>query len=217
MALPHCCQRLLRGAPKVKLLVILAYPAESARGVVGAVGGAGELPRRVEDSGAPDLSGEAARQASLALEDYSGTALFFACVRRLRPDFRLTAEDARQIAHICRLLDGLPLAIELAAARARTMPLERIAQELEHGLHFLTTNMRDLPQRHRSMTAALDHSWRLLSERERHVLRHLWVFRGGFTQKRPRRWPGRHLPISKHWLMRLGCDWPQTVGTCCTS
>ena len=62
------------------------------------------------------------------LEHYSATALFLACVRRVRPDFQPTAGDARHIVHICRLLEGYPLAIELAAAWIRTLPLARIAQ-----------------------------------------------------------------------------------------
>jgi predicted ATPase len=194
---------MLRGAPKVKLLVTsrvrlnlreewlaplegLEAPALEHEGAKEPHSGAGEEREARSDAHESSrfASFEGLRTFAVqptALEGYSATALFLACVRRLRPDFQLTAEDARQIAHICRLLDGLPLAIELAAARARTMPLERIALELEHGLHFLTTTMRDLPQRHHSMTAALDHSWRLLSERERRVLRQLWVFRGGFN------------------------------------
>jgi predicted ATPase/DNA-binding SARP family transcriptional activator/tetratricopeptide (TPR) repeat protein len=115
------------------------------------------------------------------LDNYSATALFNACARRVQPDFRPTAEDAHHIVHICRLLDGMPLAIELAAAWARTLPLAKIAHELERGLGVLTTTMRDLPPRHRSMVAAFDHSWRLLSDREQSILCQLSVFRGGWT------------------------------------
>ena len=117
------------------------------------------------------------------LERYSATALFLACVRRVRPDFQPTADDARHIVHICRLLEGYPLAIELAAAWIRTLPLARIAQELEHGLDVLTTTMRDVPARHRSMVAAFDHSWRLLSPREQSLLRQLSVFSGSWTEE----------------------------------
>ena len=117
------------------------------------------------------------------LERYSATALFLACVRRVRPDFQPAADDARQIVHICRLLDGYPLAIELAAAWTRTMPLAKIAHELAHGLDVLTTTMRDVPPRHRSMAAAFDHSWRLLSPREQSILRQLSVFNGSWTEE----------------------------------
>jgi predicted ATPase/DNA-binding SARP family transcriptional activator len=116
-----------------------------------------------------------------SLVHYSATALFLACVRRLRPGFQPIDNDARQIAHICRLLDGMPLAIELAAARIHSLSLEKLARELEHGLQLLSTSVRDVPQRHRSMTAAFDHSWRLLNPRQQSILRQLSVFRGSCT------------------------------------
>ena len=126
---------------------------------------------------------DSARNDTEVLEHYSATALFLACVRRVRPDFQPTADDARHIIHICRLLEGYPLAIELAAALVRTLPLARIARELEHGLACLTTTMRDVPARHRSMVAAFDHSWRLLSPREQSLLRQLSVFNGSVTDE----------------------------------
>ena len=118
----------------------LPAPAEPARGVAGAVGRAGDAgglritkARRSRTSGADEVhearSGlsEPSRFVGFVslrdfalqpatLEHYSATALFLACVRRLRPDFRPSDEDARQIVRICRLLDGMPLAIEMAAA-----------------------------------------------------------------------------------------------------
>ena len=115
------------------------------------------------------------------LESYSGTALFLSSVRRLRFGFEPTAEGARQIARICRLLEGIPLAIELAAARVQTLALGKIADELERDLALLATTMRDVPQRHRSMIDVFDYSWRLLSAREKNILRQLSVFRGGFS------------------------------------
>ena len=116
------------------------------------------------------------------LQQYSAAALFLASIHRLRPDFSLTLEDARHIAHICQMLEGTPLAIELAATWIRTLTPAEIAGELAHGLDLLTTTLRDVPPRHRSMTAAFDHSWRLLKPREQSILRQLSVFRGGFTQ-----------------------------------
>ena len=126
---------------------------------------------------------DSARNDAALLETYSATALFLACVRRVQPDFRPTAGDARHIVHICRLLEGSPLAIELAAAWIRALPLAQIERELEHGLDLLATTMHDVPLRHRSMTATFDHSWRLLSPSERSILRQLSVFRGGFTRE----------------------------------
>ena len=101
--------------------------------------------------------------------------------RRVRPDFQPDADAARHIVRICRLADGLPLAIELTAAWVRALPLAEIARRLEAGLDLLATTQRDVPARHRSMRAAFDHSWRLLSAHERSILRQLSVFRGGCT------------------------------------
>ena len=124
---------------------------------------------------------DSARNDSGILEHYSATALFLSCARRIRPDFRPTTADAQLIVHICRLLGGMPLAIELAAAWVRVLPLAEIARQLEAGLDLLATTQRDASPCHRSMRAAFDHSWQLLSARERSILRQLAVFRGGCT------------------------------------
>ncbi|MDQ1300863.1 MAG: hypothetical protein QG637_783 [Chloroflexota bacterium] len=126
-------------------------------------------------------SAHAKRACLEELESHSATALFLSCARRIRPDFRPTTADAQLIVHICRLLGGVPLAIELAAAWVRVLPLAEIARRLEAGLDLLATTQRDASPRHRSMRAAFDHSWRLLAARERGILRQLAVFRGGCT------------------------------------
>jgi DNA-binding CsgD family transcriptional regulator/tetratricopeptide (TPR) repeat protein len=77
----------------------------------------------------------------------------------------------------------MPLAIELAAAWAKTLPCSAIAAEIERNLAFLEANLRDLPERHRSMRAVFDQSWQLLAEDERSVFSRLSVFRGGFTRE----------------------------------
>jgi DNA-binding SARP family transcriptional activator len=115
------------------------------------------------------------------LEEFSATGLFLACAHRLRPGYRPAPGEAADIARVCRLLEGMPLGIELAAARTRTLPVGAIVTELARGLDVLETTMRDMPERHRSMAAAFDASWRLLIRHERHVLRCASVFRGGFT------------------------------------
>lgn len=84
------------------------------------------------------------------------------------------------IARICRLVQGLPLAIELAAAWAREQSCAAIADRIEHSLDFLATAQRDVPDRHRSLRAVFDQSWALLSPPQRAVLAQLAVFRGGF-------------------------------------
>ncbi len=121
------------------------------------------------------------KPAASTLADYSATALCLACIRRVQPGFRPSEVEAHTIAHICRLVDGVPLAIELAAAWARVLPLDEIARRLEHGLELLSTRLRGVPVRQRSMAATFDYSWRLLDPRERSILRQIAVFRGGFT------------------------------------
>jgi predicted ATPase/DNA-binding SARP family transcriptional activator len=113
------------------------------------------------------------------LESFDASRLFLHCARRLQPTFHPSPGDIAAILHICRLLDGLPLGIELAATWVRSAPLHQIAHEIEHGLSFLSTSLRNIPTRHRSMSAVFDHSWRLLGARQRTILRQLSVFRGG--------------------------------------
>ena len=90
------------------------------------------------------------------------------------------ATEADAIARICRLVEGLPLAIELAASTVNVQPCAIIAAEIANDLNFLATKIRDVPERHRSMQATFDHSWRLLTADEQAVFRQLAVFRGGF-------------------------------------
>jgi len=117
------------------------------------------------------------------LEGYGAVALFLQRARRTLPGFEPSGEDWRAMVHICRLLGGMPLAIELAAAWLPMLTCQEIAQEVEQSLDFLTTTMRDMPQRHRSMRAVLAYSWRLLADEEQRALRWLAIFRGGFTRQ----------------------------------
>ena len=104
--------------------------------------------------------------------------MFEQSARRSGPGFHL--DDLTDVARICKLVEGLPLAIELAASWVHHMPCERIASHIQGDLDFLSTNLRDVPERHRSTRALFEHSWRLLSEAEQSALRKLSVFRGGF-------------------------------------
>jgi predicted ATPase len=94
------------------------------------------------------------------LEAYSAVQLFLSSARRVRRDFSLEPAVAPALARICRLVEGMPLALELAAAWARVATVEEIAAEIERGLDLLATSAPDVPARHRSMRAVLDHSWR---------------------------------------------------------
>jgi len=117
-------------------------------------------------------------ESEAGAETYSAIQLFVQSARRGGPGFHL--DDVTDVVRICKLVEGLPLAIELAASWVHQMPCERIAAQIQRDLDFLSTNLRDVPERHRSTRALFEHSWRLLSGDEQVVLRKLSVFRGSF-------------------------------------
>lgn len=106
--------------------------------------------------------------------------LFVDRAGRANPAFEVTERNATAIATICRRLDGLPLAIELATARLSVLTPEEIADLLDDGLRLLTTGPRTAPRRHQTLAAAIDWSYQLLSDEERHALALAGIFRGGF-------------------------------------
>lgn len=106
--------------------------------------------------------------------------LFNERARAVAPDFQPDARTLPDIARICRRLDGLPLALELAAARAKALPAAAIRRRLEQSLELLKQSNRDAPARHRSLHAAVSWSHSLLSPAEQAALRRLSVFRGGW-------------------------------------
>lgn len=106
--------------------------------------------------------------------------LFLDRARAVRPDLTLDAVSAPLVAEICRRLDGLPLALELAAARTKLLPLATLRDQLAQGLALLTAGARDLSPRQRTMEAAIAWSYELLGEAERRLFRRICVFRGGF-------------------------------------
>jgi predicted ATPase len=132
----------------------------------------------VEPLELPTLSGDAMVEE---LERTPAVALFVARAREARPAFALTADNAATVAEICRRLDGLPLAIELAAARLRVLGPESLLGRLEHQLKLLVGGARDLPARQQTMRAAVAWSYELLDEAEQKLLRWLAVFVGGAT------------------------------------
>ncbi len=99
--------------------------------------------------------------------------------REVSSSFELTRTSASAVAVICRRLDGLTLAIELAAARVRSLSPTQLLARLDQSLPLLTAGARDLPERQRTMRAAIEWSYELLSEPERRLLDKLSVFRGG--------------------------------------
>jgi predicted ATPase/class 3 adenylate cyclase len=112
--------------------------------------------------------------------NYPAVQLFMERALAVRPDFSVTEQTASAVAEVCRRLDGIPLAIELAAARVRILGVEQIARRLDDRLRFLTGGHHTAPTRQQTLVAALDWSYELLTEPEQQVLRRLAVFAGGW-------------------------------------
>lgn len=116
-------------------------------------------------------------------ENVEAVALFLAQAQRASPGFDLTAEDKPALTRLCGLVEGMPLALELAAAWTRVLSPAEIVGEIEAGLDFLASQRSDLPQRQRSLRAAFNHSWNLLDGAEQDALIRFSVFRGGATRQ----------------------------------
>jgi predicted ATPase len=157
---------LLAAAPRIKLLITsraaLRISAEHERPVP---------PLPLPD---PDA-------ALAALADNPAVALFAARARAVRPDFALGPQNISPIAAICNRLDGLPLAIELAAARIKLLAPPTILSRLQHRLSLLTDGARDLPAHQRTLRSAIAWSYELLAPAERQLFARLAVFAGGCT------------------------------------
>jgi len=121
------------------------------------------------------------QETATRLLERSSVELFVARTKALHPDFSPDQATLPAVADICRHLDGIPLAIEFAAARAATLGVRQVLSGLRDRFALLTTGRRTALPRHRTLRATLDWSYELLSEAERMLLRHLAVFPGGFT------------------------------------
>jgi predicted ATPase len=161
---------LLHAAPRIKVLITSREPLKLSI----------EREYRVPPLALPAASTEI---SSSDLMKFEAVQLFVKCAKRARSDFELTDENANTVADICGKLDGLPLAVELAAARTRVLAPNEILARLDDRLALLTGGSRDLPGRQQTMRAALEWSCELLDEHERRVLAALAVFEGGFTFK----------------------------------
>lgn len=118
-----------------------------------------------------------------AADDFAAIQLFSDRARKVKPGIVFSETDKRYAIRICQLLEGVPLGIELAAAWVRLLSTQEIATEIEQNLDFLTTSLRNVSQRHRSLRAVFEYSWNLLTETEREAFSKLTVFRGGFTRQ----------------------------------
>jgi DNA-binding SARP family transcriptional activator/predicted ATPase len=116
------------------------------------------------------------------LASYSAVELFIEVASRIQPEFAPeTGETQHAIGEICQLVEGTPLALEMAAAWVRLYDCQAIARQIRHSLDLLVTTMRDVPPRHRSMRVVLEGSWRLLGVREQFILAQASVFSGSFS------------------------------------
>ncbi|GAB4109685.1 MAG: hypothetical protein Fur005_04490 [Roseiflexaceae bacterium] len=131
-----------------------------------------------------DLAGlaypPAARTVSAAIDRYDAVVLFRTRAQQVQHEFSLTPQNRQAVMTICQLLEGWPLGIELAAGWVRSLSCHDIAEQIRQDLDFLAHQHADIPARHRSMRAVLDHSWQLLSPTERNALAALAIFRGGW-------------------------------------
>ncbi|HYO48060.1 MAG TPA: tetratricopeptide repeat protein, partial [Gemmatimonadota bacterium] len=158
--------RLLQAASRLKVLVTSRAPLK--------VSGEHEFP-------VPPLSLPVRLTATVEFPlNSEAVALFLDRAGSVRPDFRLTGRNVDAISEICRRLDGLPLAIELAAARVKSLTPEAIAERLEARFALLRGGPTDLPLRHQSLETAIGWSYELLDENERTLFRRLGIFDGGF-------------------------------------
>lgn len=159
--------RLLRAAPALKIVATSREP----------LGIAGETIYRVPSLDLPDSPELSAAQ----LAEYGAIQLFVERATAARPNFQMTEGNAASIAQICARLDGIPLAIELAAARVKALSPEQIASRLDDRFRLLTGGSRTALPRQQTLRALIDWSYELLSEPERVLLRRLAVFVGGWT------------------------------------
>ncbi|MEO8611833.1 MAG: LuxR C-terminal-related transcriptional regulator [Chloroflexota bacterium] len=186
----HLVKTILHAGAKVKVLV-------TSRSRLGIYGECVYLlsGMTVPDAGQIDLNGE-----NESLE------LFLHSARRVVPDFNPDAAQLEQINRICRLVDGSPLGIELAASWVETLTLDEIGHEIEKSLDFLDLQTADAPARQHSIRAAFDYSWGLLGGDEQTLFSALSVFKGGFTRDTAQAISGVDLPglrrlVSKSLLL----------------
>jgi len=159
---------LLRGCASLTVLATSRAP----------LGVPGEMTWRVPSMAVP---AEPAREPIESLRSFDAVSLFIDRARQVRPNFAITADTAPAVAQICSDLDGIPLAIELAAARVRMMAPEQICRALTDRFRLLTGGARTVMPRQQTLQASLDWSHELLSGEERTLLRRLAVFAGGWT------------------------------------
>jgi predicted ATPase/DNA-binding SARP family transcriptional activator len=174
-------QGLLRAGPAVRVLAtsreVLGVPGEAVWPVPPLAVPAADGDAAAALPAGPDAGGAAPE----VLAGYDAVRLFGERAAAADPGFTLDAASAPLVAELCRRLDGLPLAIELAAARVRALPVAEIADRLEDRFRLLAGGARTLDPRQQTLRATVDWSWDLLEEPDRRLWRRLSVFSGGWT------------------------------------
>jgi len=179
---------ILKYAPKITMLVTsrarLGLQVEHLFDLSGLPVPSTDDRRQTMDDSSQPSSSIAQRPSSVftSLESYAAVQLFVERAQRVQSEFTLSPDNAQGTLEICRLVEGLPLGIVLAAAWVRHFPTARIAQSIRDNLDFLNSSSRDASAQHSSLRAVFNHSWNLLPEGERQVLRKLSVFRGGWDE-----------------------------------
>ncbi len=161
-------------APKTKFLVT----SQSLLGL------AGEREHRLGALSVPPRAGEGRlldQDKAASAGSYDSVRLFVERAREASPGFALTAQNAPDVMTLCAELDGIPLAIELAAARIRIMTPRQMVERLAQRFQLLRSSRRDLPERHQTLQAAIEWSYELLSDWEKACFQQACVFRGGFS------------------------------------
>jgi predicted ATPase/class 3 adenylate cyclase len=163
---------LLRACPHLRLLCT----SREALGIAGeAAWRVPSLPVPADGGAAPPAPGAA------GLAGYAAVRLFAERAAAVRPGFALTADNAAAVAQVCARLDGIPLAIELAAARVRVLPPPQLLARLDDRFRLLTGGSRTALERHQTLQATVDWSYALLTEPERTLFARLAAFAGGWT------------------------------------
>jgi len=174
-ACAQIAERLLQSCPDLTILV-------TSREILGITGEVTWIvPPLSLPSQQPWTHPLSAQDAMRAYQASESVQLFIARAEAIAPDFQFSPENGSWVAEICRRLDGMPLAIELAAARVRTLSPQQIAQRLDDRFQLLTGGSRTAPPRHQTLAAALDWSYALLSDVEQNLLQGLSIFAGGAT------------------------------------
>ena len=167
-ACAQCATLLLRDCPHVTLLASSREPLNIA----------GESVYRVPSLRVPD---DPSLLTLSSLKNYSALQLFVERAGAVSSAFQVTTDNLSALAQICERLDGIPLALELAAARVRSLSLEEINARLDRRFHLLTGGSRAALPRHQTLRALIDYSYDLLNDQEKALLRRLSVFSGGWT------------------------------------